>query len=78
MTPREKAEIVADDLRGTCHSLETVLERNDWLGEDNNLDFCYALDDQVFCCALCGWWDEAGAAIDQGNDLVCPDCAEDE
>lgn len=75
----DRAQTVADELMGTCQSLDAALERFGWEGADNNMEFCNALDDRVFCCCDCGWWDEAGAAKERGgHDLVCGECEPDD
>ena len=67
---------LADDLRGTPDSLDGTLERLYSLGEnDLTTDDCVALDELVFCCDQCGWWDtidQMGDAID----MVCLECLE--
>lgn len=70
---------IADELRGTCMSLQEVLERNDMDGEDNNLDFCHALDALVFCCETCNWWyEQHEMADDVRGRWICEECWEEE
>lgn len=68
------AETIAEELRGTCKTLECVLEENDAEGLENSMEFCAQLDDIVFCCESCGWWCETS---EMGNEQqVCFDCEE--
>lgn len=72
------ADKVAAALTGTCRSMTDALEECGAEGMDEDLAFCEALDDQVFCCTDCSWWceiseecsDEVGA-----DELICADCA---
>lgn len=74
MTP-ERIEEIIDDLRGTCKSIDNVLED----GEDPmDPELTDAIDNAIFCCVVCEWWcdlDEANASP-QGD--VCDDDKEDE
>jgi hypothetical protein len=70
------AETVADDLQGTCQSMDAALEK---VGIEDFADAPMALlqeiDQRVFCCADCGWWHELGEAH-EGSFMedVCGDC----
>lgn len=79
---RDAVEAVAECLRGQC-----VLDIDgalDQLGLDPALrddrDFLSMLDNEVFCCADCGWWCEISEMADpegRPHDTVCDDCADD-
>lgn len=71
-------EEVAEELRGTCDSLQTVLERNDMEGMDNDAEFCAALDALVFECECCMWWHEQSEMGERNDDRwICESCTED-
>ena len=72
-----KAKItqVAEDLRGTCKSLDEAFQVE--FGEDvdpmnASIELLRHLDDQVMLCDCCGWWVETSDINDAG---VCIDCA---
>lgn len=65
---------VAEDLEGTCQTLETVLQRHfdedaDTIHFDSEL-LAY-LDEQVMECAECNWWSRTDEMAD---DQICLDC----
>lgn len=65
-------EEIANELQGTCQHLGTVLERHDMDGMDENMDFCLALDNLVFCC---DWWFEISECADEGHSHgICFEC----
>lgn len=75
-----KAQLVAAHLTGTCISLQTaiesVLDEDDWALEDD-LEFCLAIDDRVFCCSVCEWWCEnSEMAREDGQGFICFECDE--
>lgn len=69
---------IAEKLRGTCDSLQFVLEANDMVGADDDATFCAELDSLVFCCERCNWWCEQHEMADdiRGN-WICEECAEE-
>lgn len=70
------AEQIADELQGTCTSLQAVLERHEMEGAENDQDFCYRLDSLVFECLQCSWWCEVSEMTDDPDyDWCCDDCA---
>ena len=69
---------IAEQLCGTCDSLQNILERNDMDGADNNAGFCAELDSLVFCCEDCNWWHEQSEmAADVRGDWICEECKEE-
>ena len=68
-----RGQQAAEALEGTAQSLHDVASDE----EQDDPNFCAALDELVFCCAECGWWCETGEACegDSGED-VCSDCSE--
>lgn len=66
---------LADDLQGTCQTLEQVQERLG-IGELTVADHQY-LDSLVFLCDRCGWWCEA---CEESREFpgTCDDCNPDE
>lgn len=76
MLTSERAQVVADHVRGTAMSLTAALEQ---LGYDDGLAddpaFSDALDGHVFECESCGWWcgnDELATNTDAS--FICDDC----
>ncbi len=74
-------EEIVEDLRGTCNSLDTVLDRHtadDLFGDQAFHDY---LDSQIFCCVTCQWWCEISeeASEDFGlEEWTCLECCEEE
>lgn len=67
---------IAEELRGSCDSLQNVFERHDMEGMDDDAQFCAELDSLVFCCEQCNWWHEQSEmADDVRGDWICEDCA---
>lgn len=63
---------LAYDLQGTCQSLEEAVQKTDRKAELTTAD-CGALDQLVFLCNQCSWWDELGQeSIREPG--VCIDC----
>lgn len=72
-------EQIAEELRGTCNSLQRVLEQNDMDGADDDMSFCLALDAIVFCCESCEWWHEIGEMGERDDDRwICEECTKEE
>lgn len=67
-TAAEAREVVAYDLRGTAKSLSDYAHE----AEMDDRDFCTELDERVFACERCGWWDDADAM----NNEICSECSE--
>lgn len=66
-----RVEELAEHLQGSCESIGD--EQDDW-SEEELTEF----DNLVFCCDGCGWWFEAGEAVDTDDGDRCPHCAEDQ
>jgi len=72
-------EEIADELRGSCQMLSSVLERHDMDGADNDSDFCARLDALVFCCEICDWWHEQSEMGERDDDRwICEQCTAEE
>jgi hypothetical protein len=57
---------------GTCNFL---LGKDEKFLEDFNM--YQAFDNQIFNCATCGWWYEAGEQGESENEeIICNECAE--
>ena len=83
MSPAAAAEAVAEVLQGQClMDIDQALAQLELPGDlINNMDFCHALDNLVFCCGDCGWWCEASEEADpeetgRPHDTICEDCAD--
>lgn len=72
----KRAIEVAEAIVGTCKSLSDFATTD----EENDLEFCNALDDEVFQCADCGWWSEISEVSENENngEQVCTDCSPNE
>lgn len=65
---------IADDLLGTCKSVEQALEQHelDWNPEETALEL---LSLNVEQCPVCGWWVESWELVDDnGNLMACESC----
>ena len=75
------AQKLADNLQGTCKSIDDGLRDIDREDDELTIDEHRELDGLVFECAECGWWCEAGEANENpdgsGEDL-CDDCKGDD
>lgn len=60
-------EIIAE-LRGSCRAIYNVHEDDDLTLEEYRMT-----DNEIFECAVCGWWCEISEMEDEG---VCSDCCE--
>jgi hypothetical protein len=69
-----RVQELADDLTGTCQTLADVCKKHGFAEEDLSMAELGQLDEIVFCCECCGWWDEAG---EQDVNQNCEDCRED-
>lgn len=66
---------IADELGGTCRSLDTALEERGFdIGNVPSV-LLEALDAEVMLCETCGWWCDSDEIDDDGN---CNDCRKDE
>ena len=71
------AEQIIDDLRGTCTPLYEALGYYGWDEEDMSLDFFQTIDDAIFLCDTCGWWDEACNQYEDDGFNICHQCFEE-
>jgi hypothetical protein len=72
---------VAEDLIGTCKSLDQALEKefgDEAQFDDVPLQMLELLDDIVLCCRTCDWWVEASEVDDDGDCEDCQGSASDE
>lgn len=65
----ERANELADELMGTCKTLEEVMTDQEL--EDD--DLIAEIEDQTQRCETCAWWVEATEVDEEGN---CTDCIE--
>jgi hypothetical protein len=68
------AQAVADDLLGTCQTLEEVLSANDAMQYQDNLAFLDEIDSLAMQCEGCNWWTQP-AELDDID--YCSDCREE-
>ena len=72
------AETIADQLQGSCDSLQSRLEHIDREDLEMNQEFCDRLDSLVFNCECCNWWCEISEMTDDpDHDWNCTDCYPD-
>lgn len=66
-----KIEELIESLRGTCQTLSEALpegmEEDDLTKADTD-----AIDEQIFRCETCSWWDEISEQNEDGEN--CLDC----
>lgn len=84
MTDRRLTDAQIDDLalhlQGTCKDLNAALVELGLCGDSDAMttDDCMQLDDKVFQCTDCGWWDEVGE-MSANSEGCCRECTgEDE
>jgi hypothetical protein len=66
------------DLNGTCEDLHNHLTNHDAEDLIDNDDFLQFLDNEIFCCASCGWWHPISEMSEQEEpEPICVNC-EDE
>lgn len=61
-------------LNGTCQTLDQVLEQYNAIHLLDNDEFLTELDNEIFLCEQCGWWDPTYLQSESG---VCEDCYQD-
>lgn len=77
MTKEKKIETLIDRLRGTTESMTAVCEDLDL--DDTDSEVCAAVDQEIFCCTLCGWWcpqDEESSEEAGLDEWTCWDCVD--
>ena len=71
----ERAQEIVSQLTGSCQDVQSALHD----GEDEyDPVLVEVLDDNIFNCAVCGWWCENEEMSDDEDGPKCNDCAEDE
>lgn len=68
----EIADELAEELRGTCKGLMDAASEE----QANDVELMRLLDDRVFECEECGWWEEVSCQSSDGT--RCQDCNPDE
>lgn len=71
---RDRAQIIADELIGTCKSLHDVMSD----AEQDNTALLEAVYELCFECDCCGWWADVEALNNyegQEFDEICDECA---
>jgi hypothetical protein len=68
----EMMKEIAEELRGTCGTLDAKLEERGLSEDDIPQTLLQDLDMDVMCCETCGWWCEPSEMDSEG---VCDDCA---
>jgi hypothetical protein len=77
MTELDKWNEIIEDLRGTCKSMEEVLDNYNREDLRDNMEFLGYLDNEIFRCDCCRWWCEISEESGVGDgELVCNDCEE--
>lgn len=68
-----KIDELIERLRGTCDSLDVRAEE---LGLDPmDTELCARVDQEIFCCTICGWWCDQDEADEFGaEEWSCRDC----
>ena len=63
--------------RGTCQSLDEVLEKFDESFDELTMEDAEIIDENIFCCGNCGWWCETSEMADDWEDHHDEPCCED-
>lgn len=61
-------------LLGTNHSLAEGCEACGFSEEELTEEMLQSLDEQIFQCSGCGWWEEICERNDLDGDALCDDC----
>lgn len=70
---------IAEDLQGTCQSIDTALEWYELYQDDMDLGDWIVLEEMVMLCDTCGWWFETGEMEESNTgEMICRHCKEDE
>lgn len=78
---RAKMREVAEDLRGTCKSLDDALQAmfgEDVSAVDIDIKLLRELDEITMECEGCSWWFEADELDDNQQCIDCRDGSDDE
>ncbi len=61
-------------LIGTCHSLAEGCAACGFEEEELTPEMLQAIDEEIFQCNGCGWWEEVCDRNDLNGDALCSDC----
>jgi len=61
-------------LIGTCHSLAEGCTACGFEEEELTPEMLQAIDEEIFQCNGCGWWEEVCDRNDLNGDALCSDC----
>ncbi len=81
MTVREFAKVIADDLDGTCDTIDSMLEKYERNFEIDELEAELCIEFGLERCQGCDWWMESGLLDGGENDEwegYCDDCRPEE
>lgn len=67
-------EKIIYQLKGTCNTMDRVLEEHNAEELEDHMPFLNHLDNQIFLCEGCGWWCEI-SEMSEDSDTECNDCA---
>jgi hypothetical protein len=70
MIDRKKMTEIAEELQGTCKTIDDILEAHGLDIGDLSLELAQDLDDITMMCETCGWWCEP---FEMEGD-TCQDC----
>lgn len=65
-------------LLGSCKSFDEGCADLGFSADELSMEELEVLDEQIFCCDACGWWEETCDKNDLGGDALCSDCLDDE
>lgn len=65
-------DYIISQLKGTCDSLTEYEEEYLEMGF-NDEELYSAIDVNIWCCEVCGWWVD----VDETEDGICLDCLKD-
>lgn len=72
---------IIDNLKGTCKSLTEVCEDHNLEHTDElTLMELFRIDQDIFCCEICGWWFDASdeVCVDEIFQKCCHYCYEEQ
>lgn len=63
-------------LLGSCKSMAEALAAHGYDEDALTLEVLQAIDEEIFQCDGCGWWEEICDKNDLSGDALCSDCVD--
>jgi len=73
----QKSKFHCEYLVGTANSIDQAIAAFELDCSVEDVE-SFVEDGGIELCSVCGWWDWADEMVDDGDQFLCQDCAEDE